>query len=102
VTLIVSGPGGRLEVVSEAVLVSPPVGVRVALPSEDPLKNVTDPAGADEVPVSVTVNVTGCPKTEGFDEEPIANVGPEEDPPLLQVYVTIENGARVSPPDPQL
>jgi hypothetical protein len=97
-----SVPTGRVEVVSVAVLVRPPVVVRVAVPiAVDPSTKVTDPVGAEEVPVRVAVNVTGCPKTEGVCEDPSEAAGPG-DPPTVYVYVTIENGARVSPPDPQL
>jgi hypothetical protein len=102
VTVIASVPAGRADVVSVAVLVRLPVVVRVAVPiAVDPFTNVTDPVGAAEVPVSVAVNVTACPTYgEGF-EDPTAIVV-LEDPDVLHVYVTIEYGASVSPPDPQL
>jgi hypothetical protein len=58
-TVIESVPAGRADVVSVAVLLTPPPGVSVALPSEvDPFMKVTDPVGAvlplDTVAVSVT------------------------------------------------
>ena len=39
-----------------------------------PSRNVTAPVGVPELDATVAVNVTGCPNTEGFGEEPTAVV----------------------------
>jgi len=60
--VIASVPPGNVEVVKVAVLVSAPVTVRFAVPiAVPPLRNVTEPVGAAEVPVSVAVRVTDWP-----------------------------------------
>jgi hypothetical protein len=66
-----SVPAGRLVVVSVAVLLTPPPGVRVPLPSEVvPLMNVTEPLGAAlPLLVIVAVKVTAWPTLAGFTED---------------------------------
>jgi hypothetical protein len=77
VAVIASVPAGNAEVVKVAVLVRAPVTVSVAVPSAvDPLMNVTAPVGAVDVPVSVAVNVTGCPYVDGFNDDATEIVGP--------------------------
>ena len=56
---------------SDAVLsVATPFASSALVPSEAPLsKNVTLPVAVPNVAVTVAVNVTDCPKTDGFGSE---------------------------------
>jgi tRNA-binding EMAP/Myf-like protein len=57
-----SVPSGKVEVVSAAVLLRPPPGVRNALPIVvAPLIKVTEPVGASSLQVTVAVSVVDWP-----------------------------------------
>jgi hypothetical protein len=59
-----------VDVVSVAVLVTPPPAVRVTVPiAVAPSINTTDPVGAVVTPTIVPVRVTDCPVPAGFTEE---------------------------------
>jgi hypothetical protein len=65
-----SVPTGRVEIVRLAVLLRPPPGVRVALPSAvAPSMKTTEPVGAAYWVANVAVKVTGWLKLEGLCEE---------------------------------
>ena len=95
VAVTISDPTGRVEYVQVAI---PPLSVTPLHMAVLPLVKVTVPVGVPELcEVTEALNVTVCPKAEGFDEEAIVVVEPSRLPilatkasPFAQLFALLQ------------
>ena len=90
--MIESVPNGNADVLRLALLLSPPPGVRVALPiAVEPSMKVTEPVGAALLLEIVAVKITDWPTLAGLTEE-------VTDAVVLLGLITSLNTAEVAAP----